>query len=134
MDRCGGMTGGLRLCERRGGLTWQVCCVLLLVPIAQKTLCGLHDQFSDGAVLHQSLHFQAFVQIGGDIGCEAAVAVANGSRALRLRGFLRNRFTRGAIALARALLLFNSNEIDLFHGCCNEAGEDSRQITGKCCK
>lgn len=105
-----------------------------LVPVAQKTLGGLHDQFSDGTVFHQGLHFQALVQIGGDVGSEAAVAIADGARALRLRGLLRTRFASGTVTLAGALLLFNSDEIDLFHGCCNEAGEDSRQITGKCCK
>ena len=109
-----------------------MCCGL--ISIAQKTLGGLHDQFGDGAVFHQGLHFQAFVQIGRYIGSEPAVAITDGSRALRLRGFLRTGFTSGTVTLAGALLLFNSDEIDLFHGCCNEAGEDSRQITGKCCK
>ena len=105
-----------------------------LVPITEKTFGGLNNQFRNRTVFHQGLHFQAFMQIGGDVSGEAAVAITNSSRALWLRGFLRAGLTSGTVTLARALLLFNSDEIDLFHGCCNEAGEDSGQITGKCRK
>ena len=128
MEQCGGMTGALRLCEGWGRH------VDGLVPITEKTLGGLNNQFRNRTVFHQGLHFQAFMQIGGDVSGEAAITIANGTRTLRLRGFLRSGFASDAVTLAGALLLFNSDEIDLFHGCCNEAGEDSGQITGKCRK